>query len=792
MLPYSMAAILHEVSPRAENAGALCLQREGRREEQSQAQGGNVLVADDDPLIREILRDALEGAGYRVSVAADGLEALEKIEQEPPDYLVLDLVMPKLDGGRLCAHLKSDPRLRSLPVVVLTGVAVEAAHRLSTLRADACIAKRSAQPMIHDLLATLKALARGDRSVLGTGIQGLEAGHSRRIVVELLAETTHLTAILQNLGEGVLILDPDWRLLFVNPAGLEILQRSEREILGKELLAILGAQAGDSLDQALRDLASKSGQATTRLLHAYRHQTLQLSFTNLIEGGQTARRLLLIRDVTLFLRRIHELMALNELAALLTSTLNLEEVLRRVMERVQGLLQVEAGSLLLKDPEGDDLIFQIVLGPCRDTLEGRRLKAAEGIAGWVFQRGEAAIVSDVQRDPRFCREFDAETGYVTQSMLCVPLRARKEVIGVIQVLNRRGNPSFTEADVNLLSAIAAHAATAIENARLYEQVSRQAAELEQRVQDRTRELQKANARLEVTSRHKSEFLSNMSHELRTPLNSIIGFSELLLEEAGGPLSEKQSRYVTNVLDSGEHLLQLINDILDLAKVEAGKLALQPELLSLPEILEDILVIARGLAHRKIQRIEADIEPGLPRLYADPVRVKQILYNLLSNAVKFSPEGGLITLRAYQRAAGSGQVADNSGLLLAAGCPLPAIVIEVRDTGVGIRPEDLSRLFQDFVQLETTQEMRHQGTGLGLALAKRLVSAHGGWIQAESEGEGRGSTFTVVLPSGESGQPGDVESRTQEWAALRTRSGNAAGPESGFLEEVCHATACVGD
>jgi signal transduction histidine kinase len=212
----------------------------------------------------------------------------------------------------------------------------------------------------------------------------------------------------------------------------------------------------------------------------------------------------------------------------------------------------------------------------------------------------------------------------------------------------------------------------------------------------------------------------------------------------------------HIHQGGKHLLQLINDILDLSKVEAGKFVLKPEALSVAGILEDILVIAKGLANKKSQEIVPEIEPDLPPLHADPVRFKQILFNLLSNAVKFTPEKGTITLRAYQKAEGrrqkaegrEHQAAEGGSRLPTADRLLPTaqfLELRVTDTGVGIKPEDMPRLFQEFVQLETTQAQRDEGTGLGLALTKRLVELHGGRICAASEGEGCGSTFTILLP-----------------------------------------------
>ena len=287
-------------------------------------------------------------------------------------------------------------------------------------------------------------------------------------------------------------------------------------------------------------------------------------------------------------------------------------------------------------------------------------------------------------------------------------------------------------------------------------VTNRQAQLSLAVRERTQALEVALQEAEAASRAKSEFLANMSHELRTPLNAIIGFSEVLQTQAHGPLTEKQARYLGHIHQSGKDLLERISNVLDLVAEQTGKLILRPEPLAVAQTLEEVLVSLRGLAHKKGQSIETRVEPDLPSLRADPVRFKQIVFNLLENAVKFTPEQGTITLRAYQKAEGRKQKAEGSEHQAAeGGSRLPTadrllptaqfLELRVTDTGIGIKTEDLPRLFSDFTQLEAAATKRHEGTGLGLALTKRLVELHGGRICAESEGEGRGSTFTVVLP-----------------------------------------------
>lgn len=693
----------------------------------------NVLVADNDRLLVTLMQEALEAKGYQVLCAFDGIEVLDQVRRKRPDYIILDLVMPKVDGVQICRHLKEDSGLRSIPIIVLTGAAPEAAHWLKDVRADAFIAKRSGEAILQDLFVILKGFEEGTAPpTWAQEIRGVDEVRPRTIVTELLTHTTHLNAILKNLGEGIFLLDSSHRILYVNPAGAALLLRPERELIGTALATILGVGEDDPLLQALRTLTSREGLATERLVYSYRASTFQVTITNLHGDGWVTGQLLLIRDVSPLFRRIRELAALNDLASLLTSTLDLEELLPLIMERIHALMIVEASSLLLKDDREDTLVFRIGLGKSGELIQGRRLKVGQGIAGWVCQHGAPLIVPDVREDPRFYEGMDRDTGFRTRSALCVPLKTRDKVIGVIQVLNSLTGPTFTEDDQNLLSAIAAHAATAIENARLYVEAKAHAEDLERKVEARTREIEAASAQLaealrqaNEASRHKSDFLANISHELRTPLNSILGFSELLEDQTCGPLTEKQQRYVRNVLSSGRHLLALIDDLLDLSKVEAGKLEMHLEHLPIREALQETLNLVRAQAEQKHQSLELTVAHDLLTFSVDPIRFNQILYNLLSNAVKFTSEGGQVRVDAHR----AGEFLE----------------IAVQDTGIGIKAQDMPKLFQEFTQLDASLAKRYQGTGLGLALTKKLVELHGGSIEAASGGPDQGSTFTVRFP-----------------------------------------------
>ncbi|MDQ2981594.1 MAG: ATP-binding protein, partial [Actinomycetota bacterium] len=257
--------------------------------------------------------------------------------------------------------------------------------------------------------------------------------------------------------------------------------------------------------------------------------------------------------------------------------------------------------------------------------------------------------------------------------------------------------------------------------------------LEQKVEERTRELQRALAelsrkgrQLEVASEHKSHFLANMSHELRTPLNAIIGFSQVLRQRLFGPINEKQEEYLDDILSSGNHLLSLINDVLDLSKVEAGQVELEVASFSLREALERGVVMVREPATNHGVRLSLELAPGIDLVEGDERRLRQVIFNLLSNAVKFTPEGGRVVVATASR--------DHE------------VLISVTDTGPGIPLEDHERIFEEFQQTDVGVQQR-EGTGLGLALSKSLVELHGGRIWVES-GPGHGSRFVFTLPAKE--------------------------------------------
>jgi len=259
---------------------------------------------------------------------------------------------------------------------------------------------------------------------------------------------------------------------------------------------------------------------------------------------------------------------------------------------------------------------------------------------------------------------------------------------------------------------------------LYQSVIRELDDQKRLLSEKNRTLEHLYEALEAASRHKSEFLANMSHELRTPLNAIIGFSEVLLERMFGEVNAKQVEYLEDILSSGRHLLSLINEILDLSKVEAGRMELEIAVFDLPQALESALTLVRERATRRGLTLDLSLDERLGTFVGDERKIRQVVLNLLSNAVKFTPEGGRVGVAAT--------LADG------------AVQIAVTDTGIGIAPEDQEAIFEEFRQVGGDYSQKREGTGLGLTLAKKFVELHGGTIWVKSE-VGRGSTFTFTLP-----------------------------------------------
>jgi two-component system, NtrC family, sensor kinase len=400
------------------------------------------------------------------------------------------------------------------------------------------------------------------------------------------------------------------------------------------------------------------------------------------------------------------------LKAMTRSAVGLEPVLEAIIHNAGRLCGAEQGAIHRFD--GEVLQLGAAYRPPPDYLEYARAHPVRATRGSAS--GRAAIerrtvhIRDVLADPNY-QMFERQRLSGFRTFLAIPMLRDQTVVGVINLWRNRVEP-FTDQQIGLLQTFADQAVIAIENVRLFKEL-----------EARNREIEDKSRQLEVASQHKSEFLANMSHELRTPLNAIIGFSEVLGDRLFGELNAKQEEYLKDIHASGQHLLSLINDILDLSKIEAGRMELELSDFNLPATLDNALTLVRERAGRRGIALHMTIDERVEQFRADERKIRQVVLNLLSNAIKFTPEGGRIDVRAIPR----------DGI----------VEVSVSDTGVGIAPEDQEAIFEEFRQVGTAAK-KVEGTGLGLALSRKFVELHGGRIWVRSQ-VGVGSTFTFTIP-----------------------------------------------
>ena len=406
--------------------------------------------------------------------------------------------------------------------------------------------------------------------------------------------------------------------------------------------------------------------------------------------------------------RTKELSALNIISTTLNKSLELQEILDETLNKVLDATNHESGMIRIWDDETGMLVLKAHKGLSEEVRSAEvDVKLGCSISGKVAN----------SREPLFIEENnsfgESESPLVTagfKSIACVPIQSKNKLIGTLTVASKVPRV-FILSEKQLLTSIGNQVGTAVENVNHYIR--------EKKMVESLQEMDKM----------KAEFLSNLSHELRTPLTSIIGFSELMLDHIPGKLNKDQEEYVSHMKESGNHLLELINNLLDLSKIKAGKMEMHVKEFYLPNLVQVVTNMIAPLANKKELRLTTHIEEKLSHIYADEGKLKQCLLNLLSNAVKFTPQGGDVRVKAMS------SIFEGQS----------AVRISVEDSGVGIKKEDADKIFEEFRQAEGSYTREYQGTGLGLPITKRFVELHGGKIWSESE-MGKGSKFIMLIPT----------------------------------------------
>ena len=496
-------------------------------------------------------------------------------------------------------------------------------------------------------------------------------------------------------------------------------------------LNIADAQTDPRLPEATHTYAQVRGYRSQGAVPMLRHDEAvgAIAVTRRERGGFTDEEVFLlqtfadqaviaIENVRLFnelqarthqlVRSVEQLTALREVGHAVSSSLDLETVLNAIVARAVQLAGAHSGTIWEYDAAAEEFVLRITQNVEDAELRANpnaRVRRGEGAVGRLAVNLRPVQIPDITHEGAYDgRLRDSLVSAGTRALLAIPLLHEDQLLGGL-VISRRTPGEFPAEVVDLLASFATQSALALQNARLFLEI-----------EDKSRQL-------EAASQHKSEFLANMSHELRTPLNAVIGFSEVLRDRMFGELNEKQEEYLNDIHASGQHLLSLINDVLDLSKIEAGRMELELSHFDLPMTLDNALTLVRERAGRRGIELRKTVDERLGQIEADERKIRQVLLNLLSNAIKFTPEGGRIEVEAK---------------------PVDGYIeVSVSDTGVGIAPKDQEAVFEEFKQVGAADK-KVEGTGLGLALSRKFIGLHGGKIWVKSQ-IGEGSTFTFTIP-----------------------------------------------
>jgi len=630
-----------------------------------------ILVVDNNATIVELVCTLLADDGYETERAHDGIEALDRLEgmEELPDAILLDLVMPKIDGQRLTRILKTDERYAHIPVVILSGIAAEENGKLLAFGADAYIAKGKMDETFRHIKDTIGWLEeRPSPEEKHENVLGAEGLYPREMTRELLLVKEHFDSMFDLMEEGVIEIDQDHRILFANPAALRLLLQEDRQLFGRsvedlfegkeELKAYLQSLPGGGARDR-RSLQLRCGQRVVRVIASpFFHENRHIG------------AIVILQDITSLVDRE------KSLENLTTAIVNNAPVGLCLLDGAGTVLVANRalGGILHQPPGWDSIGLNM-----HDFLSGMSRPLAEALRK----------VLDLAPGKTLAHTADFFPGEDQ----------------VRQVLTVTGSALDVGGEDRYLLLI-----DDVTDKALLEE-----------------NLRRVNEEMERANRSKSTFLSMVSHELRTPLSVVRGYLSLILEGKIGP-DQAQMREALRVADKrARHLQHLIEELLDLSRIEAGKLSIRKESLDLKKHLQETIDMFREDREQKGLAVEMDIPGDLPPVLADHDKVHQIFTNLVSNAIKFSNEGGRIFVEA--------RAADGS------------VEVRVTDSGIGIPADRIDKVFEKFYQVDSSDTRRHAGTGLGLSIVKMILSALGGSIHVTSE-VGRGTTFTLTLPVGD--------------------------------------------
>ncbi|NWF64217.1 MAG: GAF domain-containing protein [Chloroflexi bacterium] len=559
-----------------------------------------------------------------------------------------------------------------------------------------------------------REITQDELRILETIVAQIAAAvQKNRLFTQIEQSEANFRALFSAMEDVVLVINREGRYLQIAPTNPSLLVRPPQELLGKTFHELFPKQIADTFLEKVQETVDHNIKTQFEYEIEIREQPLWFlaTLTKLDENSVfwVARDITERKKAEEAIRRRNEYLAVSaEIGKLVTSILDLNTIFSRTVKLITDRFGFYHAAVYIVEETGFNAVLKEGTGEAGTQLKMQEYALQlndKSIVGSVALTGRELVVNNVQENPLY--QFSPLLPE-TRAEAALPLRIGSRVIGVIDIQATQVN-AFNEDEISVLQTLADQVAVAIDNARSFE-LSQQAV-MEMREIDRL----------------KSQFLANMSHELRTPLNSIIGFSRVILKGIDGPVTELMQQDLTAIYNSGQHLLGLINDILDLAKIEAGKMELAFDEVNISDLVHSVMSTMTGLIKDKPIEMKQFIEPNLPTVRADAIRVRQVMINLLSNAAKFTEEGAIsVSVMPFKE--------DG----------ITQIRISVTDTGAGISLKDQQKLFQAFSQVDASPTRKSGGTGLGLSICQQLVNMHGGKIWVESE-EGKGSTFHFTLP-----------------------------------------------
>ena len=689
------------------------------------ARDARILVAEDDNTFRRVL-EMLLGEHWSVEAFADGRKVLEAARRGTPDLVLADLLMAGLDGYGLVRELRANAATRAVPVIVITGLTEEEA-RIKALEAGA-----------NDFL--IKPFS--NRELLLRVSTHLEMASLRREAAERDKEA-HTRAILEGALEAVVAMDAQGRVTFWNPQAERTFGRGRDEVMGSPFvdLVLPPARREEQAREMRRFLESGEGGTLNRRVEvsALRQDgtefPAELAMTPLRVGGASAFTAF-IRDISDRKWAERRLGVQHDVTRALAESPTRDEAAVTVLRTICQGLDWDLGTAWAVDPVEDRLRCIATWKPPATTLavdlcdSGRTLSRAEELAGRVWASGSPEWLADLAADARLGGSaWPVQAGF--RAALAFPVVLGGHVLGVMEFFNLQSRQPEPDV-IQMMDAIGAQVGQFFERKRAEEEV------------------RAAYEEARAANRAKDEFLATLSHELRTPLSAIVGWTHML--RSGQLDAATASRAIETIDRNARVQTQLISDILDVSRIVSGKLHLDVRPVELASAIGAALDTVRPSADAKGVQLESSLEAAAMPVSADPDRLQQVVWNLLANAIKFTPRGGRVELRLRR-------VATHA-----------EIVIE--DTGAGIPRSFLPHVFERFRQADGSSTRAHGGLGLGLAIVRHLVEAHGGTVQADSPGEGHGSIFTVRLPiMGQEpvpvAQPGVLEGPSETETLART-------------------------